>query len=179
MHIEIPVCCSVLQCVAVCCSVLQCVAVCCNVLRCVAVWFLFQGRCVCLLRPHFWPRFWLVIRMLQCVAVCCSELQCAVVSQCDSCLKCTASAACCHPRGSHCVLQSIAACCSVLQWDSCFKCDTTATFCHPCGSHWHWHPCPRACCTPPRRRASVWLLASSALMYVCVYVWERETDRET
>ena len=32
----IPVCCSVLQCVAVCCSVLQCVVVCCSVLQCVA-----------------------------------------------------------------------------------------------------------------------------------------------
>jgi len=33
----IPMCCSVLQCVAVCCSVLQCVAVCCSVLQCAAV----------------------------------------------------------------------------------------------------------------------------------------------
>ena len=33
----LPVCCSVLQCVAVCCSVLQCVTVCCSVLQCVVV----------------------------------------------------------------------------------------------------------------------------------------------
>jgi len=35
--VGVPVCCSVLQCVAVCCSVLQCVAVRCSVLQCVAV----------------------------------------------------------------------------------------------------------------------------------------------
>ena len=35
-----PVCCSVLQCVAVCCKVLQCVAVCCSVLQCgLFVWY--------------------------------------------------------------------------------------------------------------------------------------------
>jgi len=35
--LPLPVCCSVLQCVAACCSVMQCVAVCCSVLRCAAV----------------------------------------------------------------------------------------------------------------------------------------------
>jgi len=48
----LPVCCSVLQCVAVYCNVLQCVAVCCSVLQCVAV----------------------CCSVLQCVAVCCSVL---------------------------------------------------------------------------------------------------------
>jgi len=92
----------VLQCVAVCCSVLQCVAVCCSVLRAMCLHVEASLLATFLVSHSHAP-------------VCCRELQCAAVSQCDSSLKCTASAACCHPRGSHCVLQSIAACCRVLQ----------------------------------------------------------------
>ena len=75
----IPVCCSVLQCVAVCCSVLLCAfedtsalqraAVCCSVLQCVAMLFLRILVCCSVLQGI------VCVRGNQCVAVCRSVLQ--------------------------------------------------------------------------------------------------------
>jgi len=87
VHIEVEVCCSVLQCVAVCCRY---VAVCCSVLHVAA-----QEK-----REDASPLLCLYTLMLKCVLVCCNVLWCvAGVLQCV--------AVCCS------VLQCVAACCSV------------------------------------------------------------------
>jgi len=92
-HINAPVCCSVLHCVAVCCgsvlqcvcSVLQCVAVCCgNVLQCVCSVL----QCVAKVSSHISHHTYGGCNVLQCVAVCCSVLQCVAV--CCSVLQCVA-----------------------------------------------------------------------------------------
>ena len=98
--------CSVLQCVAVCCSVLQCVAVCCSVLQsvteCCSVLY-----CNALNGAHFGPQAHASMTNFtnQRATMHCSVLQCAAV--CCSVLQC--AAVCCN------VLQCIALCCSVLQ----------------------------------------------------------------
>jgi len=74
LHLSLPLCCSVLQCVAVRCSVLQCGAVCCSV--CIS---LSLHRSLSLPRSlsHCVTGWCSVV---QCVAVCCSVLHC--VSAC-------------------------------------------------------------------------------------------------
>ena len=86
-HQYIPVCCSVLQCVAVCYSVLQCAAVCCSVKQCFAV----------------------CCRVLQCL-----PRKCCVRKECRHCV---APNSCVLRFDSVCssVLQCITVRCSVLQ----------------------------------------------------------------
>jgi len=101
-----PVCCSVLQCVAVCCSVLQCVAVCCSVLQ---LWISMTR----LMMP-------VCCSVLQCVAVCCSVLQCVAV--CCSVLQLWISMTRLMTPVRCSVLQCVAEFCNVLQCDRMYHC---------------------------------------------------------
>jgi len=71
-----------------------------------------------MLRPHFWPRFWWVIRMLQCVAENCSVLRCRSVIHLWSAPHqllvaiLVVAIACCR------VLQHVAVCCSEIHVSS-------------------------------------------------------------
>ena len=80
-HQYIPVCCSVLQCVAVCYSVLQCAAVCCSVLQCFAVCCRVL-QCLprkCCMRKECRHCIALHCCVLWCDSVCSSVLQCITV----------------------------------------------------------------------------------------------------